>query len=79
LGYDREEMKMRCTVCADFYGEKKTTTEKCLRNTNTSFPLILLTLFGLTDFVSVQQIFMVCQTECLKLIFNFREVCKNLV
>jgi hypothetical protein len=34
-----------------------------------------LILFGLTDFVSVWQIFMVCQTECLTLFFNFREVC----
>jgi hypothetical protein len=24
LVYDREEMKMRCTDCADFFGEKKT-------------------------------------------------------
>jgi hypothetical protein len=33
-------------------------------------------LFGLTDFVSVRQIFMVCQTECLTVFFNFREVCR---
>jgi hypothetical protein len=39
LVYDREEMKIRCTNCADFYGEKN---EKCLRNTNTSFSLILI-------------------------------------
>jgi hypothetical protein len=47
---------MRCTDYADFYDEKFK-TEKCLRNTNTSFPLILINFiqsdrfhFGPTDF-----------------------------
>jgi hypothetical protein len=65
---------MRCTKCADFYSEK-IKTEKCLRNT--AFLWFWLISFSLTDFVSVWQIFMVCQTECLTLFFNFQEVCKS--
>jgi hypothetical protein len=47
---------MRCTDCADFYGEK-IKNKKCLRNTNTSFSLILINFiwsdrfcFGPADF-----------------------------
>jgi hypothetical protein len=49
-------MKTRCKECADFYGEK-IKNKKCLRNTNTSYSLILINFiwsdrirFGPTDF-----------------------------
>jgi hypothetical protein len=74
LVYDREEMKMSCTDCADFYG-KKIKTKKCLRNTNTSFPLILINFiwsdrfrFGPTDFHGLSD-------RMSDTFFYFREVC----
>jgi hypothetical protein len=73
LGNDREEMKMSCTDYADFYGEK-IKYEKCLETQTQVFLWFWLILFGLTDFVSVRQIFMVCQTECLTIFFNFQEI-----
>jgi hypothetical protein len=72
--YDREEMKMRFTDCADIYGEK-IKTGKCLRNTNISFPLILVNFirsdrfrFGPTDFHGLSD-------RMSDTFFNFREVC----
>jgi hypothetical protein len=61
-------MKMCCTDCADFYGEK-IKPKSFLEIQTQVFCWFLLILFGLTDFVWVRQIFMVCQTECLTLFF----------